>query len=290
MAVPTLRQLRTFLAVIESGSITVAARGLEVTQPAASQQLRALERALGVRLVERAEGRMLPTAAGAAIEGPAQRAVAAAAEAAASVSAYRSGESGRIRLGTGATACIYLLPPLIAAVRKRMPGLELVVATGNTPELLARVERGDLDAAIVTLAGGTARSLAVRGLMTAALVAFMPEGLADGRASFGAADLARLPLILYERGSYTRALIDAWFRRAGVTARPTMELGSVEAIKVLVAGGLGASILPEAALATPPTGTRAAALRPPLKRRLGIVMRHEKVMDRALRRLIEELG
>ncbi|MGH7066402.1 MAG: LysR family transcriptional regulator substrate-binding protein, partial [Acetobacteraceae bacterium] len=238
----------------------------------------------------RAEGRMLPTAAGAAIEGPAQRAAAAAAEAAASVSAYRSGERGRIRLGTGATARIYLLPPLIAAVRKRMPGLELVVATGNTPELLARVERGDLDAAIVTLAGGTARSLAVRVLMTAALVAFMPDGLADGRASIGAADLARLPLILYERGSHTRALIDAWFHRARVTTRPTMELGSVEAIKVLVAGGLGASILPEAALATPPPGTRAAPLRPPLKRRLGIVMRHEKVMDRALRRLLEELG
>ncbi|MGH7051322.1 MAG: LysR family transcriptional regulator [Acetobacteraceae bacterium] len=290
MAMPTLSQLRTFLEVIESGSITLAARALEVTQPAASQQMRALERAVGVRLIERAEGRMLPTAAGAAIEGPARRAVAAAAEAVVSVSAYRSGEAGRIRLGTGATACIYLLPPLIAAVRKRMPGLELVVSTGNTPELLARVEKADLDAAIVTISGRAARSLAVRVLFAAPLVALLPEGMAPEKTDLGAADLARLPLILYERGSHTRALIDAWFRRADHLPRPTMELGSVEAIKVLVAGGLGASILPQAALASPPPGARIVSLRPPLKRRIGIVMRHEKVMERGLRRFVEALG
>lgn len=290
MAMPTLRQLRTFLEVIERGSITLAARALEVTQPAASQQLRALEQTLGVRLIERAEGRMLPTAAGAAIEGPARRAVAAAVEAAASVSPYRSGDAGRIRLGTGATACIYVLPPLIAAVRQRMPGLELVVSTGNTPELLARVENGDLDAGIVTISGRTARSLAVRVLFAAPLVALLPEGMAAERTNLAAGDLARLPLILYERGSHTRALIDAWFRRAGQVPRPSMELGSVEAIKVLVAGGLGASILPQAALASPPPGARVLPLRPPLTRRIGIVMRHEKVMERGLRRLLEVLG
>src|SRR4051794_31928293 len=108
---PSLRQLRTFLAAVDTGSVTLAARSLGLTQPAASQQLRELERLLGVRLLDRAGGRTLPTAAGAALMAPARRAQAAVEDAAAAVAAHRSGEAGRVRLGTGATACIYLLPP-----------------------------------------------------------------------------------------------------------------------------------------------------------------------------------
>jgi DNA-binding transcriptional LysR family regulator len=56
-----------------------------------------------------------------------------------------------VRLGTGATACIYLLPPVLAAAGALMPGLEIPVAIGNTPDILRRVEEGDLDAGFVTL-------------------------------------------------------------------------------------------------------------------------------------------
>ena len=73
MAQPTVRQLRTFLAVVEAGSISTAARALNLTQPAASQQLRELERALHIRLLERAAGKVLPTSAGAALLEPARR-------------------------------------------------------------------------------------------------------------------------------------------------------------------------------------------------------------------------
>ncbi len=81
MGTPTLRQLRTFLAVVEAGSVSAAARLLNFTQPAASQQLRELERALSVRLLDRAGGKVIPTAAGQALLDPARRAQAAAADA-----------------------------------------------------------------------------------------------------------------------------------------------------------------------------------------------------------------
>src|SRR5579863_341017 len=117
MPQPTLRQLRTFLAVVEAGGISIAARALNLTQPAASQQLRELERALRVRLLERAGGKVLPTAAGVALLEPARRAQAAVDDAVAVTAAHRTGEAGRVRFGTGATACIYLLPPVLAMLK-----------------------------------------------------------------------------------------------------------------------------------------------------------------------------
>ena len=277
MASPSLRQLRTLLAAVETGSVSAAARLLGLTQPAASQQLRDLERVLGVRLLDRARGRMIPTAAGEAVLDPARRAQAAAEDVVAAAGRHHGGEVGRVRLGTGATACIYLLPGVLAAARERMPGLEITVATGNTPDMLRQVEAGGLDIAFVTMPVALGRSLLGTRVRTDPLRALTP------------AQMARLPLILYETGGNTRGLVDGWFRRAGISARPIMELGNVEAIKVLVGGGLGASILPELALRGPVPGAVARRLRPGLARDLGYVLRREKVLNRGLQVVISEL-
>jgi DNA-binding transcriptional LysR family regulator len=110
-----------------------------------------------------------------------------------------------------------------------------------------------------------------------------------GRPALTATDLERLPLILYEAGANTRAIIDAWFRRAGLAPRPIMELGSVEAIKVLVAGSRGCSVLPALALGGEVAGAVVRPLRPTLSRQLAVVLRKEKVVDRGLGRLLGAL-
>lgn len=289
MALPTLRQLRTFLAVVEAGSVSAAARALNLTQPAASQQLRELERMFRVRLLERAGGKVQPTAAGEALRQPARRVQAAVDDAMAAVAAYRGGEAGRVRLGTGATACIYLLPPVLAAIKQQMPGLEIVIATGNSVDVAQRVESGELDIALVTLPAPRSRSLSVTRLLADPLVALLPVTMAGDAAAISAAQLGRLPLILYEAGGTTRGVIDAWFRRAGVTPSPIMQLDSIETIKVLVSGGLGASVMPALALQTPPRGTVTKRLRPAASRQLGIVVRREKVLDQGLRLMIAAL-
>jgi len=288
MGTPTLRQLQTFIAAVETGSITEAARLLHLTQPAASQQLRSLQHGLGVRLLDRAEGRVIPTAAGAAILAPARRAQEAAMEATAAAASFRSNEAGRLRLGTGATACIFLLPPVLAAAKQRMPGLEIIVATGNSPDILRRVEDGTLDAGLVTLPGTIRRNVAVLRVLQDPLLALVP-GNTPGTGMLTPAQMADLPLILFETGGDTRRIVDGWFRAAGLAPRPIMELGSVEAIKVLVGSGLGASILPGLALRDAVTGAETHPLRPHLARELGLVMRKEKRLDRSLRLLIEEL-
>jgi DNA-binding transcriptional LysR family regulator len=290
MELPTLRQLRTFIATVEIGSLTQAARALHLTQPAVSQQLRELERILGVRVLERTSTGLMPTAAGAAILGAARRTEVAAAEVAAIAFACRSGDVGRVRLGTGATACIYLLPPILAATRRQMPGLEIIVETGNTPDILRRVEQGGLDAGLVTLPRTLGRGLTRVRLRRDELLALVPRAMTtDGAVT--PAQLAALPLILYESGGDTRGIVDAWFRNAGLSPRPIMELGSVEAIKVLVGGGLGASVLPRLALGQDVPGTQRRQLRPAAARELGLVMRKDKIRDRgmqALTRAIEQ--
>ena len=99
MLQPTLRQLRTFLAVVETGGISAAARKLHLTQPAASQQLRELERVFRVRLLERAGGRVQPTAAGEALLAPARRMHAAIEDAMCchGCASFRRGRAGTVR-------------------------------------------------------------------------------------------------------------------------------------------------------------------------------------------------
>ena len=290
MAHLTLRQLMTFLATVESGSITLAAKSQHLTQSAASQQLRDFERALGVRLLDRAKGKIIPTAAGEAVLGAARRAQSAADDIVAAAAPFRSGEAGRLRLGTGATACIYLLPQILARAKRRMPRLDLTVATGNSAEILDRLEAGALDVALVALPVRASRSVLKTHFTMDPLLALMPKALAPAAAAIGAAQLANVPLILYEAGSNTRRIIDTWFVRAGVAVNPIMELGSVEAIKVMVASGLGASILPNLALKEVARTTVVCPLRPAVSRELAYVLRKDKVIDRGMRVFLDELA
>lgn len=291
MAAPTLRQLRMLLGAIDTGSISAAARSLHVTQPAATQQLRELERGLGLRLLERAHGRVVATAAGEALLAAARRAQDAVDDIVAAARRLRTGDAGRVRLGTGATACIHLLPPVLAAIKRRMPGVEVIVATANTPEILERLEAGALDIALVTSPVRLSRSLVKTRIAIDPLVALIPETLAAKTgAAVRAAELARLPLVLYEAGGGTRQIMDAWFRRARVVPTPIMELDNVEAIKVLVASGLGASIVPALAVKDRLRGAVIRPLRPASSRELAYVLRKEKVMDRGLRTFIQELA
>ena len=289
MVAPTFRQMRTFLAVVESGGVSTAARMLNLTQPAASQQLRELERCLRVRLLDRAGGRSIPTAAGAALLEPARRVQAAIEDTMAVAAAHRAGETGRVRLGTGATACIHLLPAVLAAAKQRMLGLEVTVATGNSGDVIRQMELGELDLGLVTLPVAASRALSVTRLLADPLVALIPRSMAEAGETIGVAQLAALPLILHDQGGSTRALIDGWFRRAGMTPVPAMQLDSVESIKVLVGGGLGASVVPRMSLTQPVANTVTRRLRPALVRHLALVVRREKVIDRGMLVVTEAL-
>ena len=268
--------VRTLAAVAREGSFSRAAQRLHLSQPAVSLHVRALEERLGVPVLARRRRRPVLTRAGTVLLAHAGRAFAELAAAEHAVRALRGVIGGPVRLGTGATAGIYLLPDRLRALRRRHPGVELSLVTGNSAEIVAAVAAGDLDAGIVTFPV-TGRRLAVAPFFTDALVAIAPPGVRGLPRAMTPALLTRQPLILYERGGTIRRVIDGWFRAARVAPRVAMELGDAEAIKRLVAAGLGWAVTSAVAVETERRSgaLRVLPLRPPLTRALGIVRRRE---------------
>ncbi|MBP7062897.1 LysR family transcriptional regulator [Ferrovibrio sp.] len=298
-----LDHLQAFADIVALGSFSAAAARRNLTQPAISLQLRQLENRLGVRLIERVGKRAMPTQAGQTLLQHAGRIEAVVDAALADLAQHASKVIGRVRIGSGATACIYLLPPLLRELRQRFPGLELTVNTGNTDDMLRAVAENRLDLALVTLPPGRAgvtklgRAFVVEPLLSDEFVAVGPFVPADagGKAALAWPKavtpqwLAGQPLVLYESGANTRGLVDAWFGAAGLAPRPAMELGSVEAIKQLVGAGLGLTILPSMALPDKDGNLSQHSLAPRLSRRLALVLRRDKPLQRGLRETVAAL-
>jgi DNA-binding transcriptional LysR family regulator len=284
--------VRTLQAIARSGSFSRAGESLHLSQPAISHHVRHLEHVVGVPLLVRRGRRASPTEAGAVLLEHAGRAFKVLEEAREAIQRLRGRVAGRVTVGTGATASIYLLPALLRRVRARYPELDLVVVTGNSGELAAAVSRGELDVGVVTLPVPAGRGLAISPFYVDRLVAIAPPGRPwRRRAPMTAAELAREPVILYERGGTIRRVVDDWFRRGRATPRVAMELGNAEATKKLVGAGLGLSIVSEIAVKA---DVKAGALsliplRPALHRRIGIVRRRDRAPRPALLALLEAL-
>ena len=265
---------------------------LGLSQPAVSHHVRHLEAAVGAPLLDRLGKRAVATRAGEVLLEHAERAFAELEVARQAIQRLRGVVAGRVRLGTGATASIYLLPGTLKALRRQHPELELVVVTGNAPQIASAVATGDLDVGIVAMPVH-ARNVIATPFGDDPLVAMAPAAPPWQRyRTLRPRDLQGVPLILYERGGAIRAVIDGWFRRAGVTPRVAMELGNAEAIKKLVEAGLGISV---GSAVTIRDEVRAGVLRaiplaPPLVRRLAIVRRRDRPIGAALEVVLAALS
>jgi DNA-binding transcriptional LysR family regulator len=279
-----LAHLRTFREVARRGSFSRAGEALRLSQPAVSLHIRQLEDAFGVALLERVGKRAFATPAGEILLAHGERAFAEL-EAARVALSQRSGVvSGRVRLGTGATASIHLLPPLLRRLRLKHPTLEMTVTTGNTRDITQAVIDNALDLAVVTLPVA-ARELSVMPFYEDALVVIAPpEPKWRKQRTITPAELAGQPLVLFERGGAIRTVMDAWFSRAKCAPNIAMELGNAEASKKLVGAGLGLSIISTMAVKQEAASGELAVLmpEPKLARTLGLIRRRDKPVTPAL--------
>ncbi|ENN87112.1 putative transcriptional regulator protein, LysR family [Rhizobium freirei PRF 81] len=282
----SLDQLAAFVSVVDLGSFTAAADKIGLTQPAVSLQVKLLEQRLGVRLIERVGRRAQPSPAGVELLPHARRILDDCAMAKEAMTPYREGSAGRVRIGTGGTASIHLLPRAIAAAKKRMPDLEIIVRIGNADEILRDIEANRLDLAVVTLPA-SGRSLEIEPFYDDEILAVAPKGSSIPSGGPDAEFMRDKTLMLYEGGN-TRRMTNEWFINAGIRPEPSMEFGSVEAIKELVAAGLGWSLLPGMALKSGnPDDLATSPIRPRLARQLGIVLRRDKHLTKGLREVIK---
>lgn len=291
MATLNLDHLVTFRMVISRGSFSGAAEALGISQPAVSLQIRQLEQVFQVRLIERTSRGIKPTPAGMTLSEHSMKIDAAVGAAVESVSLHSDEITGTVVVGTGATACIHLLPPLLQQLRLRHPLLKVDVRTGNTSDIVRGVEENRIDIGLVTLPAA-GKCLSVSPLGTDEFVVIMEKDLSGRSAkALSPDDLLPLPLIIFEPGSGTRSLIDEWFSNAGYAARPVMELGSIEAIKRMVRAGLGYSIVPRMAVEDMEEreGLSLHSMVPPHYRTLGTIMREDRIVSRGINEVLKQL-
>lgn len=288
MTTLNLAHLATFRLVIQRGSFSAAADVLGISQPAVSLQIRQLEHFLRSRLLERTGRGVKATAAGLALLTHGERIEQAVEETLRSLDAFSHEVSGTVSLGTGATACIHLLPPLLQQLREMYPLLKVGVTTGNTPGVVRAIEENRLDLGLVTMPV-SGRGLEITPILDEEFVCISAQEEEEFEPTPDS--LHTLPLIAFESGSGTRALIDGWFQASGLQPEPVMQLGSIEAIKRMVRAGLGYSIVPRMAVeqVADREGLCVLSLTPVLHRQLAIVMRQDKILSKGISGLIRLL-
>ncbi|GAA2223080.1 LysR family transcriptional regulator [Streptomyces nogalater] len=244
--VPDLAALELLLAVARLGSLGAAAREVGITQPAASSRLRSMERQLGVALVDRSPRGSRLTDAGALVTDWARRVVEAAAAFDAGARALRDRRDSRLRVAASMTIAEYLLPGWLLALHAERPDTAVSLLAGNSAKVAELLLAGDADLGFVEgLDVPTGLDSTVIAHDRLIVVTAPGHPWARRRRPLTAAELASTPLILRERGSGTRQVLDA---ALGGLARPLIELSSTTAVKASAVSGAGPSVLSELAV------------------------------------------
>ncbi len=268
------RQLRAFAALARTGSFTVAARELHLSQSAVSHAIKALEEQVGCRLFDRVGKKAALTQAGEQLQAHTHRILDEMARAREELTRLGRWGMSRLRIGASSTACEYILPAVLREFKESYPDCQIVIEPGNSSESIDAVRNHRVDLAIA-LEPGREDWSEFRPLFTDELQFVVnpthPWAVA-GRAD--SATFTRQTFVLYNKKTPTFRLIEKYFAEDHRVLPTSIELGSMSAIKELVKLGIGVGILapwnarPEVAvhsLVMLPLGKRK------LKRRWGIV-------------------
>jgi len=246
-----LTPLRYLIAIAEAGHMTRAAEVLGVGQPALSAAVRKLEEELGVALFDRTGRGVELTEAGRVFVEHARGSLREVEDGRRAVRALAGLETGTIRVGGGATAMGYLLPPAVKAVRGEHPGLRFYVREAGSDAIAGAILTGELDLGLVTL---PVTHVGKDELMTVGTVAdelrlIVARGhRLEGRKSFRWSDLAGEAVIGFEAGSAVRGVIDEAAGSHGVTLDVVMEVRAIQSIVQMVRAGIGVGFVSRFAL------------------------------------------
>lgn len=253
-----LDELRHFTLVAELGTLTAAARRAHLSQPALTASIQRLEAHFDAPLLDRGRTGARLTAAGKALL-PRARATLAAVEAGErAVREVMGLEQGEVRLGAGAVACTYLLPPVLARFRKRHPGIRFLLQETTPEEALERLDAGALDIAL------TAHPDAEPWYDDDLVLVRAPSLEIDR--------VEEAPFVTFRPGASSRQLLERTF--PGI--RVVMELGSIATVKGMVRAGLGLALVSRVAVADLLARGRLLEVedpRTPVLRQLGLLHR-----------------
>lgn len=265
-----LRHLDTLLAIDEAGSFTAAADALSTVQSNVSEQVRQLEVELGAPLLVRSRRGALPTECGDVVLDRARRIRREIDAMRIDLAAILGLEVGHASFGIVGTASRWVVPPVVAELRARAPGVRLRIQEAASERLVSEVADGDLAQAVVT-EPVTHPRLRAEPLLEEALVAVIPVAadIADGPLELGA--VLELGLVLPPTENPLRQEVEAVAAQQGLEVPVAVEVEGIRLIADLVAAGAGASILPETALPPELHGVRTSPIVGMPPRRLALI-------------------
>lgn len=269
----TLEQLHTFVAVAQREHVTEAAAAIHLSQGAVSEQVRLLERRLGLPLLERTGRRVRLTLAGREVEAAAHLALTAARDVEELAARHRGLDVGTLMIGASGTTGVHRVPRWLGGFLADHPAVDVRVRLANTGVVVAALRAGEVDCAIVEGPCATHR-LEVMDLEPDELVAVVAAHHPLARLRrVGATELARQRYLSREAGSATEALA-AQVVGAAYGRSPALELGQVAAIRAAVLQGLGYAVLSRVVVAGDLEAGRIVVLpRRPLARRFRALRR-----------------
>ena len=237
------RQLRAFVTLARTGSFTLTARELHLSQSAVSHSMKALEGEVGCRLLDKLGKKAVLTQAGEQLLVRATTILAEMAAARAELGRLGKWGQSRLRLGASTTACQHILPGVLREFKDSFPNCTISIEPGDTPEMIEALHAHKIDLA-VNLEPKRGEPLDFRALFTDELHFILSPQHPWARAGrVNRDEIARQDYILYKRMSYTSAMIEAYFREDDIVLFSQLDMGNMEAIKELVKVGLGVSIL-----------------------------------------------
>ena len=259
MRLTTLRQLRGLMAIAENGTISGAARQLNLTPPAVSLQLRELEKAAGMPLFERVDQRFELTHAGREVLGIATRMERLLRECDQTLDALRGVDSGYISIGVVSTAK-YFVPMVLAAFKQQYPKVKIQLQVGNRESIVSSLENLELD---FVISGRPPTNFEVESQCIGPhpqVIIAAPNHALRSQKKVKLEDLSNEAFLLREPGSGTRQMADQLLASAGMDPQSALEFGSNETIKQAVMAGLGIALISSHTVAAELKDNRLATL------------------------------
>ncbi len=240
-----IAQLKAFLAVVDEGSFSAAARVLGISQPAVTMQIRALEEDLNAVLLDRRYRKIDLTEAGKELLVRARRIFVELEGVRSSISALSGTVSGHLSIAASTTPGDYVIPALLGTFLAKYPDVEIALTVGDSAEVAASVENGEADFGMTGAKSDARVEFTQTGEDELIVIAYPGSPLSKSQpVDIGA--LIDRPWIMREQGSGTRSVTEAVFREHGLNPESlavVVELGSGEAVIGAVEGGLGVAML-----------------------------------------------